>query len=298
MKEIKIILLIISVTFISCSKEDQVIAPDPFVEVDEASLITWDNISGKIVYRKNSTLFLADKTSQTVKNLGACYLNNLKWNKATNEITGILTEDTVYSLEAYDLNGNHYELDEPSSFNNWIYDWLPDGRLAHITKLGYVNIENSKLIDENFNAAGIACSPDGKKIAVSFYDGDFWQGIRSKLIEIDITTRIKSELDSGGVVYRDLVYSPDSKNVLYVYGGSMLFGGGGLWYGLGLSSWPDTVAYYWSWGRGENPDWSSDGQRVIWSQTYKSTTEIKIMNVNGDNVVVAIQEGFYPLWIE
>ena len=79
MREIKIILLIISITFISCSKEDQIIVPEVPDPLEDK--IGWDIISGKIAYKENDKLYLADKTSRTVKNLGNCYLFNLKWNK-------------------------------------------------------------------------------------------------------------------------------------------------------------------------------------------------------------------------
>jgi Tol biopolymer transport system component len=302
MKEIKIILLIISITFISCSKEDQILVPevpDPYSEW-EASIISWDKITGKIAYKKNNTLYLADKTSRTVRNLGICTLSNLKWNKAGNEITGI--PKVGYSLEAYDLNGNHYELDKPSSFSSRYYDWLPDGRLAHITNLGYVHIENSKLIDEKFNAFGMACSPDGKKIVVSNWDIDS----TAQLIEIDIATGDENVLINGDndlgeqIVYLEPVYSPDSKKVLFIRSHGPPYGIPR--YDIYIYITPNILLM--SKGFTPNPDWSPDGERVIWSSRHialfggESYDLIYIMTVNGDNSVVAIPRGSNPLWIE
>ncbi len=288
MKKIKIMLIIISITFISLSCKDPILEPDPLEE--EASLISWDRISGKIAYKKNNTLYLADKKSRTVKNLGKCYLFNLKWNKAGNEITGILDNNNEYSIEAYDLNGNHYELDEPSSFSKGTYDWLPDGRLAHLTKLGFVYIENSKLIDHNFNAFGMACSPDGKKIVVSGWNSS---DSTEQLTEIDIATGGTSILESEKYRgYSDPVYSPDSKKVLFVK--SMYNWFSGPTYSLWIT--PDISLP----SGGQNPNWSPDGQRIIYRYTdsYLETTNIYSMTINGDNGGVAIPGGSNPLWIE
>lgn len=288
MKKIKIMLIIISITFISLSCKDPILEPDPLEE--EASLISWDKISGKVVYKKNNTLYLADKTSRTVKNLGKCYLFNLKWNKAGNEITGILDNNNEYSIEAYDLNGNNYELDEPSSFSTGTYDWLPDGRLAHLTKLGFVYIENSKLIDHNFNAFGMACSPDGKKIVVSGWNSS---DSTEQLTEIDIATGGTSILESEKYRgYSDPVYSPDSKKVLFVK--SMYNWFSGPTYSLWIT--PDISLPR----GGQNPNWSPDGQRIIYRYTdsFLETTNIYTMTINGDNAGVAIPGGSNPLWIE
>jgi len=305
MKKIKIILIIISITFISCSKENQILVPeaaDPFSEF-EAGIIRWDKIIGKIAYKKYNankeitTLFLADKTSRTVRNLGICAMSNLKWNKAGNEITG--TEG--FSFQAYDLNGNHYTLGVPSAFNYKYYDWLPDGRITHISYLGNVYIEGSKVIDERFNPKGIACSPDGKKIVVSNRDGD----TTAQLIEIDIVTGDKriliteSDDSLGQIVYLDPVYSPDSKKVLFVRFHDVYIG----WKSYALYITPNISLD----SRGRNPDWSPDGERVISSSVHICLfgcddsdfySEIYIMTVNGDNSGIAIPRGSNPLWIE
>jgi WD40 repeat protein len=290
MKEIKIILFIISIIFFSCSKEDQIIAPESLEEE-----ITWDNISGKIVYKKDETLFLVDKASKTVNNFGTCYLSNLKWNKKGNEITGILTSDKVYSLEAYDLNGNHYELDEPSTFNYKYYDWLSDGRLAHITKLGYVYIEDSKLIDYKFNAWGMACSPDGKKIVVSNRDSVENKG-RAQLIEIDIATGVKRELVTYydflvPIIFFDPVYSPDSKKVLFITCQGNILGSATN----SLSITPNILLGNFA---GENPDWSPDGSRIICGISSDRNSSIYILVINDVSTAKAIPEGSNPLWIE
>lgn len=304
MKKIKIILIIISITFSYCSKEDQIIVPevaDPFSEF-EAGIIRWDKITGKIAYKKYNvneeitTLFLADKTTRTVRNLGICNLSNLKWNNSAKEITG--TEGN--SLQAYDLNGNHYVL---GFYNFKDYDWLPDGRITYITDPGYVYIEFSKLIDEKFNAQGIACSPDGKKIVVSNRDSD----TSVQLIEIDIATGDKNVLitdyddSKGQIVYLEPVYSPDSKKVLFVRQWNVSIGFPS--YDLYITP---NISFI-SQGLYPNPDWSPDGQRVMWSSVHICLfgcddsdfySEIYIMTVNGDNSGIAIPRGSNPLWIE
>ncbi len=302
MKKIKIILIIISITFSYCSKEDQILVPevaDPFSEF-EAGIIRWDKITGKIAYKKYNvneeitTLFLADKTTRTVRNLGICNLSNLKWNNSAKEITG--TEGN--SLQAYDLNGNHSVL---GFYNFKDYDWLPDGRITYITSPGYVYIEFSKLIDERFNPKGIACSPDGKKIVVSNRDGD----TTAQLIEIDIATGDKriliteSDDSLGQIVYLDPVYSPDSKKVLFVRFHDVYIG----WKSYTLYITPNISLD----SGGRNPDWSPDGERVISSSVHICLfgcddsdfySEIYIMTVNGDNSGIAIPRGSNPLWIE
>jgi len=302
MKKIKIILIIISITFSYCSKEDQIIVPevaDPFSEF-EAGIIRWDKITGKIAYKKYNvneeitTLFLADKTTRTVRNLGICNLSNLKWNNSAKEITG--TEGN--SLQAYDLNGNHSVL---GFYNFKDYDWLPDGRITYITSPGYVYIEFSKLIDERFNPKGIACSPDGKKIVVSNRDGD----TTAQLIEIDIATGDKriliteSDDSLGQIVYLDPVYSPDSKKVLFVRFHDVYIG----WKSYTLYITPNISLD----SGGRNPDWSPDGEGVISSSVHHclfgcddsdSYSEIYITTVNENNREVAIPRGSNPLWIE
>ena len=282
MKVIPVIAIAILFTYVSCS--DNITNP-----AGGNSNIVWDKISGNIAYQYNDSLFLADKTTRSVKNLGSCSLSHLKFSRAFDLITGISIDTGIYSIEAYDLDGNHSEVDEPETFfDNFVYDWLPDGRLAHINQSGYVFINNFVPTIVTFNANGMACSPDGKKIVVANFDET---DSTSELIEIDIATGDTSVLSMDRYNhYSDPVYSPDSKKVLFVNSRTN---------NLGNSVKDIFITPHTSLGiTGENPNWSPDGSKVIFSSTDIGVPHIFVFDINENTFTEVIPGGNYPLWIE
>ena len=285
MKVIPVLAIAILFTYVSCS--DNITNPP-----GGNSNIAWDKISGNIAYLYNDSLFLANKMTMSVKNLGSCSLNNLKFSHAFNLITGVILvniDDVLkYTLEAYDLDGNHSEVDEPETFGSNFYDWLPDGRLAHINQSGYVFINNFVPTIVTFNANGMACSPDGKKIVVANFDE---ADSIAELIEIDIATGDSSVLSMDRYNhYSDPVYSPDSKKVLFVNNRTN---------NLGNSVKDIFITPHTSLGiTGENPDWSPDGSKVIFSYIDIDGTHIFVFDINENTSTEVIPGGKNPLWIE
>ena len=215
-------------------------------------------------------------------------LSNLKFSHAFDLITGVTLDNGLYSLEAYDLDGNHSEVDEPEAFNSLLYDWLPDGRLAHINSSGLVFIGNFVLTDVVFNANGMDCSPDGKKIVVANFDEET---STAELIEIDIATGDSSLLSMDrDNHYSDPVYSPDSKKVLFVNSRTT---------NMGNSVKDIFITPHTSLGiTGENPNWSPDGSKVIFSSIDIDGTHIFVFDINENTSTEVIPGGNNPLWIE
>ena len=84
MKVIPVLAVIILFMYVSCS--DNITNPPRGGE----SGIVWEKINGSIAFKYNDSLFLANKTTRRVKNLGSCLLSNLKFSHAFDLITGVI----------------------------------------------------------------------------------------------------------------------------------------------------------------------------------------------------------------
>jgi hypothetical protein len=206
-KILKLIILLYLFT-LSCGEENFVTPP-----IDDG--ITWDQISGRFAYKKSGTLYLVDGDSLSLKTLGIANLTNLKWNKASSQITGVLyINDSTYSLEGIDLEGNRSILN--NALGTAYYDWLPDGRLITISAEGKLLINGSILLNQTFvTVFGLACSPDGNKIVVSTDNI-----LENYLLEIDINSFaqriIERNLNLFDPNFLQPVYSLESDKVFYV----------------------------------------------------------------------------------
>jgi hypothetical protein len=206
-KKILYLNILIILYTISCSYEGGV-APE-----DDG--ISWEYISGKIAYIKGKFLYYLDPETRSVINLGATNLTNIKWNKTTEEITGIVTvNDPTYSLEAITLDLKHSVIN--NSMHTEYYDWMPDGRLVTISKEDKITIDGDVLLDQTFNPVfGLACSPDGNKIVISTDNL-----IENLLLEIDINSLnqriVERNLNLFDPNFEQPIYSLDNDKVFYM----------------------------------------------------------------------------------
>jgi hypothetical protein len=283
------IIILISFCTLSCS-ENCVIPDEP--TPDDG--ISWEQISGKIAYVKGNILYLLDADSGSVQSLGTTNLTNLKWNKTLSQITGIrFSDDSTYTLEAIDLDGNHSILN--SSLISKYYDWLPDGRLVNFSVGGKLLINNEVLIDRIFNPiSGLACSPDGNKIVISTDNL-----IENILLEIDINSLEQRIIERSVNIFEpdfeQPVYSLESDKVLYVT------------YTVVIRLFDPALHQYRVWsttklelGAGKDICRSDNLQRILYTKVDASNARIigvySLDIINGDSIEL-IMEGYSPIWI-
>jgi len=212
MKNIFYLIILLSLFTLSCGDcvKETIVATE-----DEDDGISWDQITGKLAYLYGNAIYLLDADLGSVKTLGATNLTDLKWNKTSSKITGIrFNNDSTYSLEGIDLNGNRSILNDTLSTK--YYDWLPDGRLVTISAKGNLLIDGTILINETFNPVfGLACSPDGNKIVVSTDNL-----LENYLLEIEINSLDQRIIDRNSNLlepnFLQPIYSLESDKVLYL----------------------------------------------------------------------------------
>lgn len=286
MKNISYIIILILFTILSCS--ENCVCPEEPIPDDG---ISWDQLTGRLVYLKGSSLYLLDADSGSVKALGAINLTNLKWNKSASLITGIrFKDDSTYSLEGIDLNGNHIVIN--NSISSKYYDWLPDGRLVTISLDNNILIDEDVLLEQEFNPVfGLACSPNGKKIIVSTDNI-----IENLLIEIDIGTlsqeikaRNSNLFDSN---FLQPLYSLESDNLFYVTYTYQFPNDDWVHH---ISSIPDIELT-----DGKDPCRSDNLQKILCTKVaWNSGRIIGIysIDVDGSDSTELIKDGHTPIWI-
>jgi len=286
MKKIFYLIILISLFAISCSEENALVTEDDG--------ISWEQISGKLAYLKGNALYFLDADSGSVKSLGPTNLTNLKWNKASSQITGIrFVNDSTYSLEGVDLDGNRTALN--NTLSTEFYDWLPDGKLVTISNKGNLLVDGTVLLNQTFATVfGLACSPDGKKIVVSTDNI-----IENLLVEIDINSLSQRIIERNSNIleldFLQPVYSLESDKVIYVT------------YEFVFRLLDPSLKYYNVWsmpkiqlGAGKDPCRSDNFKRILYTKvTTGSTSIIGIysIDIEDGNSVELIKGGHEPVWI-
>jgi hypothetical protein len=288
MRKIFKLIILISLFTLSCGEEN-IVTPPP---IDEG--ITWEQITGKLAYLKGNVLYLIDADTRSVNNFGVTNLTNLKWDKTSGNITGIrFVDDSTYSLEGIDLDGNHTILN--NTLSTKYYDWIPDGRLCTLSDKGKIQINGTTLLNQTFYTAfGMACSPDGKKIVVSTDNI-----IENLLVEIDINSLSQRIIErNSNIVELDFlqpVYSLESDKVIYVTYESE----------FRLLDPPLRKYRVWSMpkiqlGAGKDPCRSDNLQRILYTKVHPSRVSIigiYSMDITDGNSVELIKGGHTPIWI-
>lgn len=302
MRSLFALVFLISFIFFSCSSEDnpisQIQSPSKFINLEEeAKLIPWNELSGKIAYVKYDTILLINCDERSIKKLAKKpLLSNMKWNNNGTMITGMRGEGYfTWYLEGIDLEGNKTELKTNLNFSNGNFDWLPDGRIV------YWNIYNRKIIIEDeelpveglvrtggivlFN--GLACSYDGQKIMVSTSTWDttqFTTGIQ--LVEVDINTLSKQVIttSNSSFWFGSIIYAPNDYRGLYIK--NFPDGGGRMLY---LT--PNQLLKEGAYGSA----WSPDGNKIL--VAYDS--DIYLVDINNLTIETKVlTDASLPMWTD
>lgn len=284
----KVIQIIILISFLIPACKDE----NPVVQEDDG--ISWDQITGKLAYLKGNSLYFLDAETHSVQSLGPTNLTNLKWNKASQHITGVrFVDDSTYSLESINLAGEHFVLN--NSLRTPYYDWLGDGRLVTYSNEGKILVNNEVLSDQIFNPVfGLACSPDDNKIVVSTDNI-----IENLLLEIDINTLGQRILERNSNIFdpnfEQPIYSLESDKVFYVT------------YTFVFRLFDPSLHKYRVWsmpkrelGAGKDICRSDNLQRIFYTKVNASNARIEGIHsidiYNGDTVEL-IKGAHTPVWI-
>jgi len=284
-KKILYLIILISLYTISCSYEGGV-APE-----DDG--IAWQQITGKIAYVKGKFLYYLDSESRSVVSLGATNLTNIKWNKTTEEITGIIiVNDSTYSLEAITLDLKRSVIN--NALNTEYYDWMPDGRLVTISNKYKITIDGDLLLDQTFNPVfGLACSPDGRKIVISTDNI-----AENYLLEIDIKSLeqriIERNLNLFNPNFEQPIYSLDNDKVFYMtFTVEWDINGFHDRYKI-WSTYQIELEY------GKYPSRSNNSHYILFTKVYHyngKTIGIYKMNIETGNSVELVRGGYESVWI-
>lgn len=283
MKSIYKLLIVISTLTLSYSCEESV-APE-----DDG--ISWEHITEKIAYVKGKFLYYLDPETKSIINLGATDLTNIKWNKTTERITGIISiNDSTNSLQAITLDLKHSVIN--NSMHTAFYDWLPDGRLVTISNEDKITIDGDMLLDQRFKPVfGLACSPDGKKVVVSTDNI-----LENYLLEIDINSLsqriVERNLNLFDPNFEQPIFTMDGVKVIYM---TQIFELPDLDYNYYLKSIPNTFL-----GRGIDPCRSNNSNRILYTYKFRSISKkigIHSLDIKTGNSVELIKDAHTPVWI-
>ena len=285
MKKIFKIIILLSLFTLSCGDENPVVTEDDG--------IVWENIKGKLAFKREGSIYLIDGDSTSLKNLGLANLRNLKWNKSGSQITGVFyINDSTYSLEGIDLDGNRSILN--NALGTEYYDWLPDGRLVTISGEGKLIVNGTILLSQTFvTVFGLACSPDGKKIVVSTDNI-----LENYLLEIDINS-----LDQSIIERNVNLFEPNFLQPNYSLGSDKVFY---VTYKIltDINGQHDKF-HLWSIQKiqldfGKDPCRSDNINEILYTKVYEyngRTIGIYSMNIADSNSVELIRGGYEPVWV-
>jgi dipeptidyl aminopeptidase/acylaminoacyl peptidase len=181
-------------------------------------------------------------------------------------------------------------------------DWSPDGRYVVYTKyhddaleLCLLDLQTNKWKQITKNAAATLdprWSPDGSRIAFvsTAYNRYFHIFVMS--IENDIPKtieRVTAETTTAAKRYYysqvdheiSPAWSPDGKDLLFVYNHDRIYGTGGFWRQEARTGAPPKLIYYEDTTWRARPDWSRDGRRIVyasydrrqWHQLWMTTPD-------------------------
>ena len=302
----KISILAISVLMfilgIRCSQSPT----EPILDLeDEASMVPWSKITGKIAYSRYDSqsdgyLFLIDGSTRKVnlvhkKELGMFV--NLAWSTDGKKIIYSDFDYTRYRWQLYRINsdGNSQSIIYSTDAHNNYPAYSQDGRLAY----WYNGLHNTYEIWINevsfFGKAGCdqtrpAWSPDNKYLVISLRDSTS-QGALYK-VSLSDTTFTPLIQGSGGnqEIFHSPIYSPDRSKIAFVKWGPGLGGLSEIWI---MNSDGTNPLRLTSGHKDWYPAWSLDGQKI----TFERDSKIYIMNSDGNDITQVTKNfGSYPIW--
>jgi Tol biopolymer transport system component len=184
-------------------------------------------------------------------------------------------------------HGHDYE-------NDYAPAWSPDGqRIAFVrspslrpgsdSQVYVVNADGSglrRLVSEAAPAAGLAWSPDARKLVVATFPGP--PTVEFYLVNADGSGQRK--LTTVEVPGSPPVWSPDGRKIAFASRSAI--------YVIN----PDGSGLHRLTSRGLQPDWSPDGQTIAFARRRGRYSEIDLMNADGTNQRRLTSRGAHPFW--
>jgi Tol biopolymer transport system component len=304
----KIIVLAISVIMIILETRCSQSPTEPYLDLeDEASMVPWSKIMGKIAYSRigsqsDGYLFLIDGSTRKVNLVRKGdreMFTNLAWSTDGEKIIYSDFDYTRHRWQLYRINsdgGNRSFIYSTDAHNNYP-SCSRDGRVAYWYN-GFHHIYEIWIDGVSFfGKAGCdqtrpAWSPDNKYLIISFRDSTS-QGALYK-VSLNDTTFLPLMQGSGNnqEIFHSPIYSPDGSRIAFIKWGPGLGGLSEIWIinANGTNLLRLTSGY-----KDLYPAWSPDGQKIAFTRNWK----IYIMNSDGSDITQVTKNfGSYPIWTQ
>lgn len=308
------ILTLLAFFELKCIKSPVKPEPGP-PEIDleqEASLVPWSKITGKIAYSRCldsrewggklgediGYLFIIDGNSRKinlVKEEQGNYFYHLAWKPDGSKIT---YADRVAGSQLYNINPDGSNQERVFTFNVYVNNdcpaWSRDGILAYFSGWDDIYISGSPFFEGSCSWSRPAWSSESRFLAIAFGHWSTDHGIYkvsvsdksyTTLIQESLTDSLSRAQEHRHGIFNDPIYSPDGSKIAFARFGKIWE----IWIMNANRTNPTMLTSGWY------PAWSPDGNRIA----FVNDGKIFLMNSDGSDVTqVTYNEGYYPTWIE
>jgi Tol biopolymer transport system component len=279
---------------------------EPILDLeDEASIVPWSKITGKIAYSRIGSqsegyLFLIDSGTRKlnlVRKGDREMFTNLAWSTDGEKIIYSDFNNTRHCWQLYRINsdGSSKSIIYSSDAHNNYPAYSQDGRLAYWYN-GFYHIHEIWIDGASFfgkawcEQTRPAWSPDNKYLVISIWDSTS-QGALYK-VSLSDTTSLPLIQGSGNnpEIFHSPIYSPDGSKIAFVKWGPGL--SGEIWI---MNSDGTNPLRLTSGHRDWYLAWSPDGQKIA----FERDSKIYIMNSDGSDITQVTKNfGSYPIWTQ